>query len=157
MKLTKAAAAAVVLAVSLPVLAACGSSGPAPVASHSESPGSSAASSPAAPPAAAAPQVTDPNGQTCDSFDSTGYCSGDDPLTCDTVVDPTGWSNGPLTEVRAIAIATAVSDTDFTGIIEGTLTDTEMHLLNVAATELNQGSDNNDQPGRLRLIPPRFS
>jgi hypothetical protein len=48
MKLTNAAAAAVVLAVSLPVLAACGSSPSAPAASHSESPGSAAASSPAA-------------------------------------------------------------------------------------------------------------
>lgn len=102
-----------------------------------------AAASVAAAPSTAIPQVTDSNGQTCDSFDSSGYCPGDDPLTCDTVIDPTGWSNGPLTEVRAIAIAAAVSDTDFVGIIEGTLSDTEMHLLNYAATELNDSGDNN--------------
>jgi hypothetical protein len=94
------------------------------------------------------PQATDPNGQTCASLDQAGYCPGDDPLTCDTVIDPTGWANGPLTEVRAIAIAAAVSDTDFVGIIEGTLTDTEMHLLNDAATELNQGSGSSDQLGQ---------
>jgi hypothetical protein len=38
-----------------------------------------AASNPASSPSPAAAQVTDPNGQTCVSLDSQGYCPGDDP------------------------------------------------------------------------------
>lgn len=134
------------------LIAGCGSGGsPTASGTHSASAaavqGTAAANSAAAAPSAAIPQATDPNGQTCDSLDSTGYCPGDDPLTCDTVIDPTGWSNGPLTEVRAIAIAAAVSDVDFVGIIQGTLSDTEMHLLNVAATELN-GAGSSNQLGQ---------
>ena len=37
----------------------------------------------AAPTSSAAAQVTDPNGQTCASLDSSGYCPGDDPSTTD--------------------------------------------------------------------------
>jgi hypothetical protein len=96
----------------------------------------------------AAPQVTDSEGVTCDSFDSSGWCPGDDPVTCDTTLDPTGWSGGPLTVVRDIGIVAAVSDTDFEGIIEGTLTDTPMHLLNNASAEMKLGGSNtNDQLG----------
>jgi hypothetical protein len=102
-----------------------GSSSPIATSTHSAST-AAAAGSPSA-----APQATDQNGQTCGSLDSSGWCPGDDPTTCETVLDPNGWNNGPLTEVRAIGIVAAVLDTDFTGLIEGTLSDTEMHLLNL--------------------------
>jgi hypothetical protein len=98
---------------------------------------------------APAPQVTDQEGVTCVSFDSAGFCPGDDPMTCDTVLDPTGWSNGPLTEVRAIGIAAAVADTDFTGIVEGTLSNTELHLLDFVAFEIKgSGVNTSDQLGQ---------
>jgi hypothetical protein len=131
--------------------AGCGSSGsPSTSGTHSPSAAVPAAGSPSAAPA---PQVTDSQGVTCDSLDSAGWCPGDDPTTCDTTLDPTGWNNGPLTEVRAIAIVAAVMDTDFTGVIEGTLSDTEMHLLNqVFSATFTRAACARIAPGQARRV-----
>ncbi len=133
----KRAVAMVLLIAVAGFITGCGGSGSASVRSTH-----SARAAAASPTAVAAPEVTDQAGQTCSAFDSTGYCPGDDPVTCDTVLDPTGWANGPLTEVRAIAIAAAVADTDFTGIIAGTLSNSELRLLDDAAYEMKYGSGN---------------
>jgi hypothetical protein len=61
------------------LIAGCGS-GRNPSASGTHSASAVAAKSPTA-----APQVADQEGQTCAAFDSTGFCPGDDPMTCDTV------------------------------------------------------------------------
>jgi hypothetical protein len=127
-------------------LTGCGGS-TSPIASTPHSASAAVVTSQAPP--HPAPQVTDAEGVTCTAFDSTGFCPGDDPMTCDTVLDPTGWSNGPLTEVRAIGIAAAVADTDFTGIVEGTLSNTELHLLDFVASEINSsGVNTSDQLGQ---------
>jgi hypothetical protein len=141
----KRVVAMVLLLAGAGLVAGCGGSSPS--ATHTASAAAAATATATSP--APVPQVTDQNGMTCAAFDSTGNCPGDDPMTCDSVIDPSGYSNGPLTEVRAIAIVAAVLDTDFTGLIEGTLTDTEMHLLNTIAAEFKISQANtNDQLGQ---------
>ena len=103
----------------------------------SASPGNSAVAASASSAAAApAPQQTDPNGQTCGSLDSLGYCPGDDPMACSTVVDPTGYNNGPLTAERAIAFLDAVLDTDAVNVTDGNASNDDLRLLDEMASEL---------------------
>jgi hypothetical protein len=88
------------------------------------------------------PQVTDANGETCSSFDSTGYCPGDDPLTCTTVLDPTGWNNGPLNEERAIGVLSATLIADGTAILTGNASNSDLRLLDEVALDMkNQSGD----------------
>jgi Protein of unknown function (DUF2510) len=111
----------------------------------SASPGNSAVAASASS-AAPAPQFTDPNGETCPSLDSAGYCGYDDPLTCSTVVDDTGWNSGPLTERRAIAILDAVLDADLANVTSGNASNSDLRLLDGMAIDMQnyQGSTLSD-------------
>ena len=108
-------------------------------------------------PAIATPRLfTDPISGTClpSQEDSAGYCAGDDPspsapasmpdntLACSTVIDATGWSNGPLTEVRGIAILSEFLVAATPEIMAGTLNDTELTTLGGVALDMEnyQGS-----------------
>lgn len=80
--------------------------------------------------------MTDPNGQQCDSLDSAGYCPGDDPPTCSTVLDPTGYNNGPLDVNRAIGFLTAMLLFDGIGnITDGTPSADDAQILDNMAAE----------------------
>jgi hypothetical protein len=115
-------------------LAGCGTAAATSHAARTSAPASTSA--PAAP---ASPQFTDPNGETCPAADSLGYCGDDDPnppLACSTVIDPTGWSNGPLTENRAVAIVSAVLVTDGVNLTTGNASNTDLRLLDGETTAM---------------------
>lgn len=126
-----AALAAGAAALALVALTACGGS-PAPKAA---SPASTSASS--MPVASPAPQAaTDPNGETCPALDSAGYCPGYDPIACSTIVDSTGYENGPLSAERAIAFMDVVLTTDALNLSSGNASNDDLLLLDEMASEL---------------------
>jgi len=130
--LTKTAALAVA-AGALALLAAACSSSPPKAAQAASTHSASASSTPTANPT---PQLTDPNGETCPSLDSAGYCGDDDPLTCSTVVDDTGYKNGPLTELRAIAFLDAVLGADLVNVTSGNASNSDLRLLDAMASDM---------------------
>lgn len=130
---TRTAALGLALALSLG-LAACGSASPA-TSSHPAT-AQTSAPSPSSPAPQAAPQVTDPNGQTCPALDSAGYCPGYDPMACSTIVDPTGYENGPLSVERAIAFLDVVLTDDALNLSSGNASNDDLRLLDEMASEL---------------------
>jgi hypothetical protein len=97
------------------------------------------------------PQFTDPNGETCPAPDSLGYCGDDDPLACSTVIDATGWANGPLTELRAVAILSEYLISATPEIMSGTLDDSELTALGGVALDMKnyQGSQLSTDAGQF--------
>src|ERR1700688_3614643 len=73
------------LAIATIAITACqsnsSSTGASGASGASSALGASSASAKASPTATPTPELTDPNGQQCVSYDSTGYCPGDDPTT----------------------------------------------------------------------------
>ena len=139
------------LAVLVLTLAACGTAGhPAASPSHSRSA------------ATANPQVTDAYGQACAALDNQGYCPGDDPsppLECSTVIDSTGWKNGPLTELRAIAFLAGYETHIAPAINAGTLDDTELHTLGGLALDMKNytGSQLSDDASQFASDEESYS
>ncbi|MGH3229178.1 MAG: hypothetical protein ACRDOA_11465 [Streptosporangiaceae bacterium] len=61
-------------------------------------------------------------------------------LSCSTVIDSTGWNNGPLTEVRAIAIASEVLVADAVNLSAGNASNSDLRLLDAMALEMQNYS-----------------
>jgi hypothetical protein len=105
-------------------LAACGSQGAAkgaaPAATHSS-----------AAPAVPAPDAPAP---------TTPAATPANTLACSTVIDETGWSNGPLTAERAIAAVSAVFVTDGVNLQTGNPSNTDLNLLDSQAMALENYS-----------------
>ena len=99
-----------------------------------------------------AAQVTDPGGMVCASVEADGLCPDDqpsstptlttNPLACSTVIDSTGWANGPLTEVRAIAILSEYQIQLTPAIEAGTLDDSELTAMSGLGTDMENYSGN---------------
>jgi hypothetical protein len=89
------------------------------------------------PVASPAPQAaTNPNGETCPALDSAGYCPGYDPIACSTIVDSTGYENGPLSAERALAFMDVVLTTDALNLSSGNASNDDLPLLDEMASEL---------------------
>ena len=69
--------------------------------------------------------------------------SADNALACSTVIDDTGWKNGPLTELRAIAILSDYMTQRALPIIGGTLDDSELTVMGGLATDMENYSGSN--------------
>jgi hypothetical protein len=129
----------------LAALAGCGT-----VASTSTPPKAPASTS-------ARAQVTDPGSSVCASVEADGFCPNDQPsapadtstpddtpvdttLACSTVIDDTGYKNGPLTEVRGIAILSAILTTAALDLNGGTLSDSVLTAMGGMALDMENYS-----------------
>jgi len=64
------------------------------------------------------------------------------PLACTTVIDDTGWANGPLTEERAIAILSDFLTVKALAIGAGTLNDSDLTTMGGLALDIKNYSGN---------------
>jgi hypothetical protein len=136
---TRQAVALAPVLVAVGLLAGCGTGSSstvshrtaATVGSQNSSPTGSVGGSPAAPVASPAAPVASPVAPVSDS------------LACGTVVDATGYKNGPLTTNLAVAFLTDMELTDgVANIPAGTPSSADTNILDSTATELENYSGN---------------
>jgi hypothetical protein len=94
-------------------------------------PSHSALASPAAPAASTPPASTPPPAAPAAPANT---------LSCSTVVDDTGYKNGPLTAERTIAFLNTVLTTDAVNLSSGNASNDDLRLLDEMATELQNYS-----------------
>jgi len=87
--------------------------------------------------------VSSPDKTQAPPADSSPDVPASNALTCDTVVDPTGYSNGPLTANLAVAFLTDMELTDgVANLPAGAPTSADSNILDTMATNLQNYSGN---------------